>query len=113
MNRAWLKVLLLAATLASSGCYRATFYRDPSVSKGETHDQWTNFYVFGLVGKQRVDVRPFCPGGDIASVQTGGNFATGLVSLVTIGVYTPRKVYVTCPAPTAISPQARGERRAQ
>jgi hypothetical protein len=112
MIRACLKVLLLAATLASSGCYRATFYRDPSVSKGETHDEWTNFYVFGLVGSEKVDVRPFCPGGDVAAVQTGGNFVTGLVSVVTIGIYTPRKVYVTCPASTPSSAQARWERSA-
>jgi hypothetical protein len=32
----------------------------------------------------------------VARVRTGGNFATGLVSFVTIGIYTPRKVYVTC-----------------
>lgn len=113
MNRAWLKGLLLAATLASTGCYRATFYRDASVSKGETHDEWTNFYVFGLVGDERVDVRPFCPGGEVAAVQTGGNFATGLVSVVTIGIYTPRKVYVTCPTATPTSAQARGERSAK
>jgi hypothetical protein len=34
----------------------------------------------------------------VAQVQTGANFATGLVSFLTIGIYTPRKVYVTCAA---------------
>jgi hypothetical protein len=34
----------------------------------------------------------------VAQVQTGANFGTGLVSILTIGIYTPRKVYVTCAA---------------
>jgi hypothetical protein len=89
---------LLLCALALGGCYKATFIRDPDVVRGEEHDQWTNFFIFGLVGEQDLDVHQFCPGGRIAEVQTGGNFLTGLVSLVTIGIYTPRKVYVTCAA---------------
>jgi hypothetical protein len=31
-------------------------------------------------------------------VVTGGNFGTGIVQFVTLGIYAPRKVYVTCAA---------------
>jgi hypothetical protein len=91
---------LLLCALALGGCYKATFIRDPDVVRGEEHDQWTSFFVFGLVGEQSLDVHQFCPDGRVAEVQTGGNFLTGLVSVVTIGIYTPRKVYVTCAAPS-------------
>src|SRR5919201_1141467 len=57
-------------------------------------------FIFGLVGEQTLDVHQFCPDGRFAEIQTGANFLTGLVSLVTIGIYTPRKVYVTCAAGT-------------
>jgi Bor protein len=87
---------LLLCALALGGCYKATFIRDPQVLRGEEHDDWTSFFVFGLVGEQTLDVKQFCPDGRFAEIQTGANFLTGLVSLVTIGIYTPRKVYVTC-----------------
>ena len=87
---------LLLCALALGGCYKATFIRDPDAVRGEEHDRWTSFFIFGLVGEQDFDVHEFCPDGRIAEVQTGANFLTGLVSVVTIGIYTPRKVYVTC-----------------
>jgi len=102
-----LAALALTLALSTSACYRATFYRDPGVIKGTAHEQWTDFYVFGLVGEESFDVRRFCSNGDAAVLQTGGNFATGLVSVLTIGIYTPRKVYVTCTSSTP----ARARRR--
>ena len=87
---------LLLCALALGGCYKATFIRDAQAIRGEEHDEWTSFFVFGLVGEQNLDVKQFCPDGRFAEIQTGANFLTGLVSLVTIGIYTPRKVYVTC-----------------
>jgi hypothetical protein len=98
--RRWLLLLLL---IGQAGCYRASFYTDPKLVRGLEHDQWTDFFVFGLVGTQEIDVRSFCEGKAIAEVKTGGNFATNLVSAVTIGIYTPRKVYVTCAAGPAKS----------
>ncbi len=92
--------LALAATLGSTGCYKATFFPDPSAVRGETHEEWSDFYVFGLVGTEHFDVSQFCKDGQAAMVRTGGNFGTGLVSVITIGIYTPRKVYVTCAAGT-------------
>lgn len=91
----WLLLLLL---IALAGCYRASFYTDPKLVRGLEHDEWTAFFIFGLVGNQEIDVRGFCEGRPIAEVKTGGNFATSLVSAVTLGIYTPRKIYVTCAA---------------
>lgn len=95
-----------ALLLSASGCYKATFYKNASVTKGEQHEEWTDFFVFGTVGTERIDVKKFCPTGDVAVVRTGGNVGTGLVGALTIGIYTPRKVYVTCAA-NGPSPSAR------
>ena len=93
------KGLVLACVLASAaGCYKATFLRDPGVMRGSVRDHWTDFFFFGLVGEEVIDVNDFCPGGRIAEVQTGGNFGTGLIYVLTLGIYTPRKVYVRCAA---------------
>ena len=89
---AWLALLLLA------GCYKATFYQSTAAVAGARHERWSAFFIFGLVGSEHFDVRDFCGQDAIAEVRTGANFATGLVSLLTIGIYTPHKVYVTCAA---------------
>lgn len=87
-----------ALLLATSGCYKATFYKNPTAVKGEEHEEWTDFFVFGMVGSEQIDVKKFCANGDAAMIRTGGNVGTGLVGALTIGIYTPRKVYVTCTA---------------
>ena len=43
-----------------------------------------------------IDVKQFCPDGRVAQVVTGGNFGSGIVTFLTLGIYAPRKVYVTC-----------------
>ncbi len=89
--------LVAALTLAStSGCYKATFVEDPSQVKREpTHEEWSDHFVFGLVGDKEYDTRQWCPEGT-AVTRTGGNVGTSALTVVTLGIYAPRKVYVTC-----------------
>ncbi|OLE62946.1 MAG: hypothetical protein AUG04_07585 [Deltaproteobacteria bacterium 13_1_20CM_2_69_21] len=87
---------LLAVLLGAAGCYKATFIRDPNAVKGMEQDKWLDFWLWGLVNEQEMDVKQFCPDGRVAQVVTGGNFGTGIVTLLTLGIYAPRKVYVTC-----------------
>jgi hypothetical protein len=95
------RALMLAVLAAASGCYKATFIQPKTVA-GVEHDEWTDFFVFGIVGEEQRDISGYCST-DVARVRTGGNFATGLVSFLTLGIYTPRKVYVTCTANAAAS----------
>lgn len=82
--------------LLLAGCYKATFHRDASVMRSETHEEWTTFWVFGLVGHEQFEVKHFCPSGEATEIRTGGNVGTVLVGALTLGIYTPRKVYVSC-----------------
>lgn len=90
----------LAAALAlQSGCYKATFQSGAaSAVRGEEHYETTPFFVFGLVGEETVDVSRFCEGSEIAEVQAGMGFVQGLFGVLTLGIYTPRRVKVTCVA---------------
>lgn len=90
------RAVLLAALLGAGGCYKATFIRDPSAVKGMEHDRWLDYWLWGLVNEQDIDVKQFCPDGRVAQVVTGGNFGSGIVTALTLGIYAPRKVYVTC-----------------
>jgi hypothetical protein len=95
--RAKIGLALALATLSSTaGCYKATFVEDPSAAKREpTHEEWSNHYVFGLVGDKEYDTRDWCPNG-VSAARTGGNVGTSALTIVTLGIYAPRKVYVTC-----------------
>lgn len=96
-QRSWVRAATAALVcLGLSGCYKATFIRDAKAVRGEEHDQWTTFFLYGLIGTDEVDVKEFCPDGNAAVIRTGGNFGTGFVGAITFGIYTPRKVYVTC-----------------
>jgi hypothetical protein len=105
-----LLALLLLPLL--SGCFQSTFV-DPNLTPGEQHDPWTHFFLWGLVGEADIDVRELCPG-EVQSVGFGQNFGNWAVSVVTLGIYTPRKVYVTCaeggapPATAIIETDATG-----
>jgi Bor protein len=87
----WPVASLLAAALGSA-CTGAT----PSAVA--PHQHWVPGYVFGLWGKAELDVRDDCPTTGAQSVRIGVTWSTLLVSLVTLGVYTPREVRVQCRA---------------
>jgi hypothetical protein len=61
-------------------------------------EHWVPGYAFGLWGKAELDVRDDCPLTGADSVRIGVTWSTVLVSVVTIGMYTPREVRVQCRA---------------
>lgn len=97
----------LVAALALTVCGCATTFRDARAPAGVERSEWANFYLIGLVGEAEVDVRDHCPTGRAREVWIGEDVLTLGVSLITLGIYTPRKVAITCAAP----PTERGARR--
>jgi len=90
----------LAISVFTTGC--AATLVDPRVPAGAEKSEWVDFYLFGLLGHEVVDVRDLCPTARAHEVHVGSNVATLGLSVVTLGIYTPRKVTVTCA-------KARGE----
>jgi hypothetical protein len=89
-------VAFASLALSASGCF-TYHYKNTSVPPGEEHEDWASFFVFGIAGHHEVDTRDFCPG-EVSKIEVGTNGLTWLVSTLTIGVYTPRKVVITCAA---------------
>jgi hypothetical protein len=56
---------------------------------------WTSTFIFGLVPATPIDVRSQCTNG-VAIVDTQMTFLNGLVGALTLGIYTPLSVSVTC-----------------
>jgi len=88
VSRRWC-VLALAVSLA--GCHRVEF--KTHLPKGpEIHEQLLSYWLFGMVGEHEVDLDSICPAG-VASWRAE---SVAWVDLLTLGVYTPRKVVVEC-----------------
>ncbi len=66
------------------------------VAVGPERAHWVRGYVFGIWGKAEIDVRDDCPTTGAESVRIGTTWSTLLVTLVTLGMYTPREVRVQC-----------------
>ena len=86
-------VLMLTAALCF-GCARAT----PSAA-APVRGHWAPGYVFGMWGKAEFDARDDCPTTGPDTVRIGASWSTLLVSVLTLGMYTPREVRIQCKAP--------------
>jgi hypothetical protein len=69
---------------------------------------WVATWIFGLVEAQPIDVRAQCPQG-VAVVTTEQSFLNGLVGGLTLGIYTPQHVTITCASSSSVLPDHRLE----
>ena len=98
-----MRTLIVAAVMAVSllGCNHVYFAGDGA--PGETHAVRNSFFLAGLIGEARVDAHALCPQG-IAAVHTYETFLDGFFSGLTLLIYTPRHVEITCVAGHASGP---------
>jgi hypothetical protein len=80
--------------LLGSGC--AASFREPRIATGKANSIWASYYLFGLIGRPEIDVRDHCPSGRASAIETGADVVTVGASLLTLGIYTPRRVHVSC-----------------
>ncbi len=85
----------IIAIFLSSACYHATIDtgRTPSTVTIEKH--WASGWIYGLVPPSVIETAQKCPSG-VAKVETQLSFANQLVNFLTLGIYTPMDVTVTC-----------------
>jgi hypothetical protein len=89
--------ICLAATI---GCYHQVVQTGLSPGTTVISKPWTATWLWGLVPAGAIDVTQQCASG-IATVETQMSFMNGLVGVLTLGIYTPRDVKVTCASGTA------------
>lgn len=95
-----LKNLVLASVLlTSSGCFTVTATRNGSVPKASEPDfkETEHFFLWGLAPDARVvNVKKVCPQNPPSQLQTQTTFVDGFLSLITLGIYSPRTARVWC-----------------
>lgn len=96
--RGWRAWAVAAAAWSTTACFRATF-ESARAPDNETHRIWIDEYFYGLIGSGEFDTRFFC---EAPAVKIGvrQNAATVALTVLTLGIYTPRVAEITCAAPS-------------
>ncbi len=96
---------LLVAALLLPACYHATVETGAKPSTLVIKKGFASGWVYGLVPPKTVETASRCPDG-VARVETQLSFVNQLVSFLTLGIYTPMEIIVTCAEPAAMSSSA-------
>jgi hypothetical protein len=97
---------VLTMLLVATGCFHQVVRTGAPPGAVVIERPWTATYLFGLVPANAINTAAQCPNG-VAIVATQQTFMNGLVGVLTIGIYTPQTVTITC----AAAPLARQEGR--
>jgi hypothetical protein len=76
-------------------CYHATIDTGLAPSNQVIEKPWASGWVYGLVPPDPVETMSKCPNG-VSRVETQLSFANQLVDILTLGIYTPMEIKVTC-----------------
>jgi hypothetical protein len=77
------------------GCYHATVETGATPSTVVIDQSFASSWIYGLVPPKLVSTTSKCPDG-VAKVETQHTFVNQLVGLLTLGIYTPMQIKVTC-----------------
>lgn len=86
---------LVATLLTLSACYHATVETGLAPGVQTLEKNWAAGWIYGLVPPSTVETMQRCPDG-VARVETQLSFPNQLVSFLTLGIFTPMKIVVTC-----------------
>ena len=95
MNRNVTGILLLAAVTLLTGCFSTTFSYS-NRAPGRTDEVGRTFLIRGLINSNDpLKAYDLCPEG-VSSVEVIHTFGDQFLGCLTIGIYTPNTVRVTC-----------------
>jgi hypothetical protein len=83
--------------IALTGCYHATVETGATPSTVVIDKSFASAWIYGLVPPSTVSTAERCPNG-VAKVETQHTFVNQLVGILTLGIYTPMQIRVTCAA---------------
>jgi hypothetical protein len=97
MHRLPREASALALCAVSIACYHATVETGASPSAEVVSKPFASGWIYGLVPPSTVSTAAKCPAG-VAKIETQHSFVNQLVGLLTLGIYTPMAIKVTCAA---------------
>lgn len=85
----------LVLVVSIAGCYHASIDTGKNPSGQVIKQSFASSWIYGLVPPKTVETAARCPNG-VAKVETRLSFVNQLVGLITLGIYTPMEITVTC-----------------
>jgi len=89
------QVVIVASLVALAGCYHATIDTGLTPSTVVIDKSWASGWLWGLVPPSAIETAKKCPQG-VAKVETQLSFLNQLVEAITLGIYSPMAIKVTC-----------------
>ncbi|MGD0992897.1 MAG: hypothetical protein ABR998_10540 [Gemmatimonadales bacterium] len=87
--------LRLSLVVFLAGCYHAVVETGLTPSPVTIEKHWASGWIYGLVPPSTVETMQKCPSG-VAKVETQLSFPNMLVGWITLDIYTPMDIVVTC-----------------
>jgi len=101
----WTRAAVTSALLVGlgglSGCFKTTAII-PNQAPAETHARWAHGFFWGAVGGW-VDTAQMCGGRPVARITTDRSAGNIVMQWITLGIYTPTRVRVTCAQPGGVA----------
>ena len=97
------RTVAVVTALLLAGCYHATIETGRTPSTVTVEDEWADSWVYGLVPPDTINTAQRCASG-VARVETQLSFLNQLVGFLTLGIYTPMSIKVTCAQAGAMGP---------
>jgi Bor protein len=89
------RTTIAALLLLSAGCYHASIESGRKPGNDKIEKDWAAGWAWGLVGPEPIEAQSKCTSG-LSKVETEHSFLNGLVGALTLGIYTPMHLTVTC-----------------
>ncbi len=94
MNRS-LELVAAAGLFLLAGCFHATIETGLAPSNQVVEKGFASSWIAGLVPPSTVETQAKCPHG-VSKVETQLSFVNQLVAFLTLDIYTPMNIKVTC-----------------
>ena len=94
-----LVVPLLGLMIVLAGCYAASVDTGRPPSAKVIKKSFAASWIHGLIPPKTVETAADCPNG-VSRVETQLSFVNHLVGMLTLGIYTPMQIVVTCASAT-------------
>jgi hypothetical protein len=98
------RIAIVALILSGIGCFRTTVETGLAPSEQVVKKESASAWIGGLVGPEKVDAASACPSG-VAKVQTQQSLLNQVVAYLTLGIYTPMTIRITC---ARVTPESHG-----
>ncbi|HEX4634339.1 MAG TPA: Bor family protein [Gemmatimonadales bacterium] len=87
-----------ALLVSTAGCFHATVETGLAPSSSEIEKGFASAWIYGLVPPSTVETQAKCGAKGVSKVETQLSFVNMLVAFITLDIYTPMSIKVTCAA---------------